>query len=110
MELAYGWFLGANDLGRRIADPARGASSDGLTSTGVNTNEGAESTLMWLMAAEHMRLMRSRTAPAKRTVGAGQPALKKLALNGPALAGVATAAAQPSSAAPVVPLLPVAPQ
>ena len=110
MELAYGWFLGANDLGRRICDPVRGAGSDGLTSTGVNTNEGAESTLMWLMAAEHIRLMRSRTAPAKRTVGAGQPALKLPTVKGPPLASVPAAAAGPSLAAPIVPLVPVAPQ
>jgi hypothetical protein len=104
MERAYGWFLGANDLGRRIADPARGASSDGLTSTGVNTNEGAESTLMWLTAAEHIRLMRSRTAPPKRTAGPNQPALTRPAAERPALTGLA--ATQPSLAAPVVPVAP----
>ena len=60
MERAYAWFLGANDLGVKVADPARGACGDGLTSTGLNTNEGAESTLMWLTAAEHIRLARSR--------------------------------------------------
>lgn len=60
MEQAYGWFLGANDLRRRLADPARGSGRDGLTASGVNTNEGAESTLMWLMAAEHIRAMRSQ--------------------------------------------------
>jgi hypothetical protein len=74
MEQAYGWFLGANDLRRRIADPARGAGRDGLTATGVNANEGAESTLMWLMAAEHIRAARSqhpgaRIAGAPRRVG-----------------------------------------
>jgi hypothetical protein len=69
MEQAYAWFLGANDLGRRIADPARGAGSDGLTATGVNTNEGAESTLMWLMASEHIRAMRSEPPRARPAVG-----------------------------------------
>ncbi len=59
MEQAYGWFLGRNDTGRRLADPVRGACSDGLTPKGVNTNEGAESTLMWLMAAEHIRALRA---------------------------------------------------
>ena len=57
MERAYGWFLGANDLGLAVADPARGASFDGLTPTGVNTNQGAESTLMWLTALEHIRAL-----------------------------------------------------
>lgn len=58
MEQAYAWFLGANDLGRRVVVPARGAGRDGLTATGVNTNEGAESTLMWLIATEHIRVLR----------------------------------------------------
>jgi hypothetical protein len=60
MEQSYGWFLGANDLGVRLVDPARGAGSDGLTAKGVNSNEGAESTLMWLMASEHIRAIRSQ--------------------------------------------------
>jgi hypothetical protein len=62
MELAYGWFLGTNDLGRPVAHPKRGACSDGLTPGGLNTNEGAESTLMWLIAAEHIRAHRARLA------------------------------------------------
>ncbi len=59
MERCYGWFLGANDLGLRLANPARGAGADGLTRKGVNRNEGAESTLMWLVAAEHIRALRA---------------------------------------------------
>jgi hypothetical protein len=58
-EQAYAWFLGENDLGLDVADPARGASHDGLTSRGVNTNQGAESTLMWLIAAERIRVLRA---------------------------------------------------
>jgi hypothetical protein len=58
MERAYAWFLGANDLGVAVADPERGASCDALTPHGVNTNQGAESTLMWLIALEHVRAVR----------------------------------------------------
>lgn len=72
MECAYAWFLGANDLGVRVADPRRGAGADGLTAGGVNTNQGAESTLMWLMAAEHVRAIR-RPAPHADTI-TGAPA------------------------------------
>lgn len=85
MELAYAWFLGRNDLELSVADPKRGAGSDGLTPSGRNTNEGAESTLMWLMAAEHMRAHRAAaipTAPQRgaRTVTPGpRPALVHLA-------------------------------
>jgi hypothetical protein len=76
MERAYAWFLGANDLGHRVASPRRGASSDGLTAIGVNRNEGAESTLMWLIALEHIRAGRARAAAARppgshRTTGSG---------------------------------------
>ena len=58
MERCFGWFLGANDLGLYVADPARGACCDGLTPQGVNVNKGAESTLMWLTAVEHIRALR----------------------------------------------------
>ncbi|HTK43844.1 MAG TPA: hypothetical protein VL749_00635 [Patescibacteria group bacterium] len=112
MERAYAWFLGANDLGVRIADPARGACGDGLTSTGVNTNEGAESTLMWLTAAEHIRLMRSRKPQAKPAVGprqqarAGSATMPKLSPK-PTLVAVpqppAATSGQAALAAPLVP-------
>jgi hypothetical protein len=58
MERSYAWFLGANDLGVVMADPARGACADALHATGADKNRGAEATLMWLMAAEHMRALR----------------------------------------------------
>lgn len=62
VEAAYGWFLGDNDLGVQLADPARGGCHDGLTPRGVNLNQGAESTLMWLTALEHVRGLRNPTA------------------------------------------------
>jgi hypothetical protein len=76
MGRAYGWFLGDNDLGVPVADPARGAAFDGLTPVGVNTNQGAESTLMWLTAAAHMRGVDSAargilSPPRGSLVGAG---------------------------------------
>ncbi len=68
-ERAYAWFLGANDIGVPVADPVRGACHDGLTARGVNDNQGAESTLMWLSAAE--RIVAFRTAVAVRAHAAG---------------------------------------
>jgi hypothetical protein len=62
-ERAYGWFLGENDVGVAIAVPERGACHDGLTPARVNANQGAESTLMWLVALEHTR-SRRRASPA----------------------------------------------
>lgn len=58
MEQAYAWYLGANDLGVTLVDPPRGAGCDGLTKYGPNTNQGAESTLMWLIALENIRALR----------------------------------------------------
>lgn len=54
-ERAFGWFTGANDLGLPVADPAEGACHDGLGPSGLNPNQGAESTLAWLVAVERMR-------------------------------------------------------
>jgi hypothetical protein len=60
MEIAFEWFGGGNDLGIPVADPGRGACFDALTPTGVDVNQGAESTLMWLTAVEHVRAVRDR--------------------------------------------------
>ena len=57
-ERAYGWFLGANDAHVPVAIPDRGACHDGLEPDGVNANQGAESTLAWLMAVERIRAIR----------------------------------------------------
>ena len=60
-ERAYGWFLGDNDVGLPVAIPGSGGCHDGLEPRRVNLNQGAESTLMWLTALEHMRMMRRHT-------------------------------------------------
>jgi hypothetical protein len=73
MELAYGWFLGRNDVGRPVAVASRGAGFDGLTARGVNRNQGAESTLMWLMASEHIRAARGEHAARADVLRAAPP-------------------------------------
>ena len=70
VELAYGWFLGANDGATLVAEPDRGACFDALTPTGVNANQGAESTLAWLLALEGARAARATPASPVRTVAA----------------------------------------
>ncbi|HEX6867612.1 MAG TPA: hypothetical protein VF119_02345 [Candidatus Limnocylindrales bacterium] len=72
MERAYAWFLGENDLDLPLAEPERGAGFDGLTPDGVNTNQGAESTLMWLTALERIRAVRP---PVGAMVAGREPAL-----------------------------------
>ncbi len=45
---AYGWFHGENSLGQPLADHDSGACCDGLQASGVNRNQGAESTLAYI--------------------------------------------------------------
>ena len=44
------WYQGENDLGIPLCDYATGGCRDGLETQGANENQGAESTLCWLMA------------------------------------------------------------
>jgi uncharacterized protein YyaL (SSP411 family) len=44
----YGWFHGHNSLRQALVDSSSGACCDGLESSGVNRNQGAESTLAFL--------------------------------------------------------------
>lgn len=45
-----GWFLGNNDTRTRMYDFQTGGCRDGLNPTGANFNQGAESTLAWLIS------------------------------------------------------------
>ena len=45
----FNWYLGENDLGIPLYDHATGGCRDGLQAGGVNENQGAESSLSWLM-------------------------------------------------------------
>lgn len=50
MEAAFNWFLGKNRLHQVIYNPGTGGCYDGLGETHVNLNQGAESTIGYLMA------------------------------------------------------------
>jgi hypothetical protein len=50
METAFNWFLGKNRLHHIVYNPATGGCYDGLEETHVNLNQGAESTISYLMA------------------------------------------------------------
>ncbi|HLF26694.1 MAG TPA: glycosyltransferase family 4 protein [Anaerolineae bacterium] len=52
---AFEWFLGRNDLGLPLYDPNTGGCCDGLQPDGINRNQGAESTLAFLLALLEMR-------------------------------------------------------
>jgi len=50
MEIAFNWFLGQNRLNQIIYNPCTGGCYDGLEEFNVNLNQGAESTVSYLMA------------------------------------------------------------
>lgn len=50
MRRAFDWFLGANHLNQVIYNPCTGGCYDGLEENYVNLNQGAESTVSYLMA------------------------------------------------------------
>jgi hypothetical protein len=58
---AFHWFLGQNDLRLPLYDPTTGGCRDGLHANRVNENQGAESTLSFLLALLEMRAAEQST-------------------------------------------------
>lgn len=56
-HLAFDWFLGRNDLGQPLYDTTTGGCHDGLQENRVNENQGAESTLAFLLSLAEMQLL-----------------------------------------------------
>lgn len=48
--IVFDWYLGRNTKGEMLYDPVTGGCFDGLTPKGVNRNQGAESTISYLLA------------------------------------------------------------
>jgi hypothetical protein len=59
---SFEWFLGRNDLGQELYDPATGGCCDGLQEDRINRNQGAESTLAFLLSLAEMNLLESSLA------------------------------------------------
>jgi glycosyltransferase involved in cell wall biosynthesis len=55
-QRAFDWFIGWNDLGLELYSPKTGGCRDGLHVDRVNRNQGAESTLAFLLSLAEMRL------------------------------------------------------
>jgi len=62
---AFRWFLGQNHLQKPLYDAATGGCRDGLHADRVNENQGAESTLSFLLALLEMRSV------GRREIGSG---------------------------------------
>ncbi len=50
MKVAFSWFLGRNHLKQTVYNPITGGCYDGLEKENVNLNQGAESTICYLIA------------------------------------------------------------
>jgi glycosyltransferase involved in cell wall biosynthesis len=64
---AFNWFLGDNDLQLPLYDSVTGGCRDGLHPDRANENQGAESTLSFLMALLEMRSLQESERPPERT-------------------------------------------
>jgi glycosyltransferase involved in cell wall biosynthesis len=65
---AFEWFLGRNDLGLALYDAGTGGCRDGLHVDRVSQNEGAESTLAFLIALAEMQALQNSLTSFKESV------------------------------------------
>jgi glycosyltransferase involved in cell wall biosynthesis len=56
-RLAFDWFLGRNHLRQSLYDPSTGGCRDGLHPDRLNENQGAESTMAFLLALTDLRAL-----------------------------------------------------
>jgi len=61
IEQCFDWFLGRNDVHATLVELTTGGCRDGLHAAGVNQNQGAESTVSWLMALHRVHQIDQET-------------------------------------------------
>lgn len=61
-RLTLEWFLGRNDMGMPMYDSSTGGCRDGLHEDRLNENQGAESTLAYLLSLAEMKLLEGSLA------------------------------------------------
>jgi hypothetical protein len=77
---SFNWFLGANDLRQIIYNASTGGCYDGLEEHNVNLNQGAESTISYLLARLSIERIHALETPSKnkRTRSNANPMLTKV--------------------------------
>jgi len=65
-QRAFDWFLGSNDLGLQLYASQNGGCRDGLHADRSNENQGAESTLAFLLSLAEMRLTQNTASSVQR--------------------------------------------
>jgi glycosyltransferase involved in cell wall biosynthesis len=71
-QRAFDWFIGWNDLGLELYSPETGGCLDGLHVDRVNRNQGAESTLAFLLSLAEMRLAHNMMTSFKQSIAVAQ--------------------------------------
>ncbi len=79
---AFDWFLGANDLEVEVYDPTTGGCRDGLAVDRANENQGAESTLAYLLSLVELGLLETSLATFREPAGSVRVAAVPLAIGG----------------------------
>src|SRR5229473_1633195 len=69
-QRAFDWFIGWNDLGLELYSPKTGGCRDGLHVDRVNLNQGAESTVAFLLSLAEMRLAQNMLTSFKEPIAA----------------------------------------
>jgi len=69
---AFEWFLGSNDLRTEVYDSANGGCRDGLREDRTNENQGAESTLAFLLSLAEIKLLETTLASFRHAKVRGQ--------------------------------------
>jgi hypothetical protein len=71
-QLAFDWFIGWNDLGLELYSPETGGCLDGLHVDRVNRNQGAESTLAFLLSLAEMRMAHNMVTSFKQSIAVAE--------------------------------------
>jgi len=66
INIAFSWFLGGNHLHQIVYNPSTGGCYDGVEEKNVNLNQGAESTLSYLLARLAMERIKKGEIKLKR--------------------------------------------
>jgi glycosyltransferase involved in cell wall biosynthesis len=81
-QRAFDWFIGWNDLGLELYSPETGGCRDGLHVDRVNGNQGAESTLAFLLSLAEMRLAQNALTSFTEPIAIEEQAPMALAFRG----------------------------
>jgi len=71
-QRAFDWFIGWNDLGQELYSSESGGCRDGLHVDRVNGNQGAESTLAFLLSLAEMRLVQNMVTSFREPIAIGK--------------------------------------